>query len=556
MQMKRFFLTLGAISAFVIFSGAFNEIRAQETPLEVQSALDEVEKNSALSQSSASAETQDSGNAVQGEAAQPEPVVNAQPSDSSAPNLTMEKQSMMIDVLELKDMSIADVLKLISKKSGLNIVSGKNVNGRVTIYLKNIDVRDALRIILESNDLAYIEENGIIKVMAGQEFQSIYGYKFGQTLETKIIQLKYAKAEQVVPILNQIKSQIGKVSPDTLSNSVIIVDRMEKVVLMEDMIKRMDIPVVTKVFELRYSKAEEVTKKLEGLLSKDIGKIEFDKRSNKLFVTDTDQKLAEVAKMIQAFDVKHPEVLIEAKIIQIDLNDEHKMGVDWEAIVANYHTLDLVSQFSILTPTNKKGKLSIGTISNDDYTVLIEALDTVGTTNILSNPRIAVVNNEEAKILVGSNEPYVTTQTTTPASGPTTVAETVNFIEVGVKLFVTPTIHGDGYITMKIRPEVSSAANSLTTSTNNKIPIVETSQAETTVMAKDNATIVIGGLIKEENTKTINKVPLLGDVPFLGFAFRNESKKKKKTEIVIFLTPKIISGDHILEPPSLDKIKE
>jgi len=120
---------------------------------------------------------------------------------------------------------------------------------------------------------------------------------------------------------------------------------------------------------------------------------------------------------------------------------------------------------------------------------------------------------------------------------------------------VTPTIHGDGYITMKIRPEISSAPDSLPTSSGNKIPIVQTSQAETIVMAKDNATIVIGGLIKEQNTKTINKIPFLGDLPLLGLAFRNESKRKEKTEIVIFLTPKIITGDHILEPP-LPKDKE
>lgn len=553
MKIMKNFLIVSSVSVLAVFVGVFSEIRAQETPPEIQAALDEAERAVAASQSSSVNQGVD--NAVEGKSPPGTEglLVEASPQQDS---LFVSKDSTgtmptIIDVLELKDMDIMDVLRLISKKSGLNIVSGKNVAGRVTIYLKNIDVRDALRIILESNDLAYIEENGIIKVLPGQEFEVIYGYKFGQALETKVIQLKYAKAEQVVVILMQIKSQVGKVSADTLSNSVIIADRPEKAKLMEDMIKRMDIPVVTKVFELRYSKAEDVAKKIEGALSKNVAKVEFDTRSNKIIVTDTEEKIAQVAKIIQAFDVKHQEVLIEAKIIQIDLNDEHKLGVDWEAIVKDYHALTLNSAFGLLSTATTKGTLSIGTLANDDYTVLIEALDTVGKTNVLSNPRIAVLNNEEAKILVGSSEPYVTTQTTTPASGPATTAETVNFIEVGVKLFVTPTIHGDGYITMKIRPEVSSAPTTLPTSTGNEIPIVETSQAETTVMAKDNATIVIGGLIKEENTKTINKIPVLGDLPFLGLAFRNESKKKEKTEIVIFLTPKIITGDHLFEVPSV-----
>jgi len=550
--------------ALGIFLGVWHYAAAQETPgvvqktpLEVQQALDEVEKKNALGDMPAQEEAtpvepssalMEAVNTLD-DAIEPGPRINTQQpsSDGSSEKPTIERISTIIDVLELKEMDIGDVLKLLSKKSGLNIISGKNVAGKVTIYLKNVDVRDALRIILESNDLAYVEEDSIIKVIPGSQFETLYGYKFGQDLETKIIQLKHAKAEDVVAVLNQIKSQAGKISSDGISNTLIIVDCLDTMILMQEMISRMDIPVQTKVFELKYSKAEDVVKKVEAQLSKNIGKVEFDVRSNKLFITDTEQKMGEIEKMVAAFDQKHPEVLIEAKIVQVTLSDQYKLGIDWEAIVSDFHNLDFKSSFDILPVTGNRGTLGIGTIGKDDYQVLIEALDVVGTTNILSNPRITVINNEEAKILVGTSKPYVTTQTTTPASGPTTTAETVNFIEVGVKLFVTPMIHGDGYITMKIRPEVSSAAKSIVTSTKNEIPIVETSQAETTVMVKDNATVVIGGLIKEEDSKTINKVPLLGDLPFLGVIFRNENKSKEKTEIVIFLTPKIVTGDNLLE---------
>ena len=262
-----------------------------------------------------------------------------------------------------------------------------------------------------------------------------------------------------------------------------------------------------------------------------------------LIVADTPTKILEIEKIIRAFDVKQREVLIEAKIIQIVLNDEHKMGIDWEAIVSDYHALNLKGDFDILTSSEKRGRLSVGTLSSDDYTFLIDALETVGKTNILSNPSITAVNNKEAKILVGSTQPYVTTTTTTPASGPTTTAESVNFIDVGVKLFVTPTIHMDDFITMKIKPEVSSVTKSVTTSQNNTIPVVETSEAETMVTVKDGVTVVIGGLIKEEKLSTVRKIPILGDLPLLGLAFRNQKQSVAKTELVIFLTPKIITGD-------------
>jgi len=217
------------------------------------------------------------------------------------------------------------------------------------------------------------------------------------------------------------------------------------------------------------------------------------------------------------------------------------MGIDWEAIVSDYQDLHLSNHLNVLGAGEKSGRLSIGTLSQDDYSVLLEALDTVGRTNILSSPRIATLNNQEAQILVGSTEPYVTTTTT--SSGPATTAESVNFIEVGVKLYVTPTIHKDDFITMKIKPEVNSVTRNIKTSTNNTIPVVETSEAETTVTVKDGVTIVIGGLIKDEKIESVKKIPLLGDLPLIGIVFRSEDKLIRKTEWVIFLTPKLVPGD-------------
>ncbi len=248
---------------------------------------------------------------------------------------------------------------------------------------------------------------------------------------------------------------------------------------------------------------------------------------------------------LKAFDQRSEEVLIEAKIVQIVLNDEHKMGINWEAIVSDYHDLRLNTDLNALSPADKSGRLSIGTISSDDYSVLLEALDTVGRTNVLSRARITTLNNEEAEILVGPTEPYGTTTTTTLSAGPATTAKGVNFIEVGVKLYVTPTIHQDHLITMKIKPEVSSVTRNIETGNNNTIPVAETSEAETetTVTVKDGITIVIGGLIKDEKIESVKKIPLLGDLPVVGGVFRSEEKSMKKTELVIFLTPTLISED-------------
>ncbi len=452
-------------------------------------------------------------------------------------------ERQVIDVLDLKNMDILDVLKLISQKSGLNIIAGQDVRGRITVFLKDIEVLDALKIIVESYGWAYVKDGSIFKVMTAAEYEAKYERKFGQNTETRVRQLLFAKASDVATILNEIKSRVGKIIAEDKSGTVILIDDPKKLDAIEEVIKTIDVPIQTEVFDLGYAKAEDISNKLSEVLTPAIGSMKFDERSNRVVISDTAQALVKIRKIIEAFDEKDKQVLIEAKIVQITLNNEHKMGVDWEAIVRDYHSLDLTSGFDVLSSTDKHGRLSIGTVASDDYTALVEALDTVGNTNILSSPRITAINNKEAKILVGSTEPYVTTTTTTPSSGPTTTAESVNFIDVGVKLYVTPTIHDDGFVTMKIKPEVSSVTSNLTTSNNNTIPVVETSEAETTVMVKNGVSIVIGGLIKEEKIKSTRKVPFLGDIPVMGAAFRNQDDEATKTEIVIFLTPTIVTGD-------------
>ncbi len=449
-----------------------------------------------------------------------------------------------IDLLDLKEMDMSDVLKIISQKTGLNIVAGNNVNGKVTLFLKNVDIHEVLKIICEANSLAYVEDESLIRVMTGADYEKTYGRKFNNLTSRKIVKLDYINVTQVLPILEKLKSANGLIISDDRTNTVVLTDMPENIREMENVLAEIDVPRVTKVFDLNYARVEEITEKINPLLTPNVGSLSSDKRSNKLSVTDILSKIEEVRRVIEAYDVMEKQVAIEAKIVQVILNDQYRMGIDWEAVVNKYHGMDLLGNFDVLGENEKRGQLSIGTLAADSYQVMVHALSDFGETNNLSNPHIVAVNNQEAKILVGSTEPYVTTTVTTPAAGPSTTAEAVNFIEVGVKLYVTPTIHNDGYVTMKIKPEVSSVTRTLTTGNNNTIPVVETSEMETTVVVKDGTTIVIGGLIKDENIDSKRKVPLLGDVPVMGAMFRSQDNLKRKTELVVFLTPKIIKGDH------------
>jgi type II secretory pathway component GspD/PulD (secretin) len=201
-------------------------------------------------------------------------------------------------------------------------------------------------------------------------------------------------------------------------------------------------------------------------------------------------------------------------------------------------------------PINKTNALILSTATSTptnpgDYKGIIDILRTIGDTKILSSPRIMVLNNQEAKILVGTKDAYITSSVT-QTTGTAVTADTVNFVESGIKMFVTPTVNRDGFVTMKIKPEVSSAEVKSLISQDKKtdVPIITSSEAETTVMVKDGVTIIIGGLRRDRKLETVKKVPILGDLPGLRYFFSSTSIQIDKADLIILLTPHVMSGEN------------
>ncbi len=470
--------------------------------------------------------------------------------------------------LDLKGMDIVEVLKMLAAKGELNVIVGSNVRGKVTMFLKDVDIDDAFDLILVANKLARDERNGIIYVMTERDYEMLYGGKYDDKKEVRIIQLKYAKAVEAAKVLNQIKTKIGRIITDEASNTIVAIDSPEVILQIAQLINQIDKPTQSKIFELDYAAAKDLKDRIQEMLTKGIGAIQIDERTNKIVVTDLEDNLKKIEEVIEAFDARPQQVLIEAKIIEITLNDEYKLGIDW-GVVSSQITRTLLMNDVDITVGTKFKLQSQGTLdpgfevligkhgSGANYAVMIQALKTVGDTNILSSPRIIALNNEEAKILVGSSEPYAT-QTVTQGTSTTTTASNLTFLDIGVKLYVTPTINKDGFVTMKIKPEVSSRSDWYTYgSPETRVPIVSTTQAETNVMVKDGHTIIIAGLIRDERSGSVSKVPFFGDLPLIGGVFKKTDSTVAKKELVIFITPHIISGEiDYLEQPLTPPIGE
>ncbi|MBL7171001.1 MAG: hypothetical protein ISS46_03305 [Candidatus Omnitrophica bacterium] len=551
----------------------------------------------------------------------PSPTIHRKETSQPHEKIEVKEKNGKIASLELRGVDILDVLKIIAKQSAFNIVTGKNVRGPVTVYLKDIEVWDAFQLIIKANQLAYVREGDNILVMTEKDYQDIHGRPFIDLTDIEIVRLQYAEAANVQKILTQIRAgrragapargqgiaideranaiiltdtpeniaetkkiinevdvptstyiqslryldcrevekkikpmltKQGSINTDLATNKIIVRDVPENIIKVKELVREFDTEsiMVTRVFNLEYGSFEEMEKVIAKELTPNIGRIQSDKRSNKIVVVDLPENVERIKGIIKGLDERTRQVLIEAKIIQVVLNDKNQMGINWEKAfydIERYHHLNIIGGFELaskgaLSPGTEVTVGELGDWGGDDYTAFLQMLQTIGDTRTLSNPRIMAINNEEASIHVGTKEAYVT-QTVSQAETTSTTAETVNFVDVGVTLKVTPTINRENMITMKIRPEVSTVTSTLDTAEGNVIPILSTSETETNIMIKDGVTIVIGGLIKDEKIKSVSQVPILGSIPILGILFRKKSNEIKKTELVILLTPRIITGE-------------
>jgi len=481
------------------------------------------------------------------EQAAPEPGALGQQMNSAAAvfdQVILNSRDKNKITLDIKGMDVVDVLKMLANRSSMNLVIGKNVTGRATLFLKDVDVWDAFEIIILANDLAYEKKGGIINVMTQRDYELMYGSRFDDKKQIKVIQLEYAKAMDISKSLNQIKTNMGRIVVDEGSNTIVLIDSADKIKEMLEFIKSTDLPIQTRIFNLNYAPVDKLSAKLTETVTKGVGSIKVDERTNKIAITDYVSKLDEISKIITAFDDKTPQVLIDAQIIEVKPSDKFEMGIDWDYWIESHFKI------STALPIGTAGRLLLGTpntsvTSPGQYKGIIDLLQTIGDVKVLSSPRIMALNNQEAKIHVGTKDAYITSSTSQAGVGTAVTAQSVNFVDTGIQLSVTPTINKDGFVTMKIKPEVSSATRTNITSEGQitQIPIVTTSEAETAIMIKDGVTVIIGGLKKEEKNKTVNKIPWIGDIPYLGALFRSTSDEVKTTDLIILLTPHIMSGE-------------
>ena len=412
--------------------------------------------------------------------------------------------------------------------------------------------------------------------------------------ELEIIPLKHASASELVRILNSLNAGASakdasskiKLAADDRTNSILVTGDRSSRLKVRATITYLDTPLEdgggnTHVIYLKYAKAENLVKILTGLKEQSnktaVSKvkaapvkatsgsvisqnaiIQGDEETNALIITADPNTVKNLKAVIRQLDIRRAQVLVEAIIAEITTNNNKEVGVGiavdgttresgaLPAGISNFAGVGdlLLSVATGTAPTTLPSGLSFG-LGGDNgsgirYGALLRALQTDQNTNILSTPNIVTLDNEEAELIVGQNLPFVTGSFTgTGSTNPNNPFQTIERQDVGLTLKVTPQINEGDTVQMVIEQEVSSVIPG----TFEQGIATRKRSIKTSVLVDDGGILILGGLIADEVSDTQSKVPLLGDIPVIGFLFRTENTTKSKQNLMVFLRPTILR-DH------------
>jgi type II secretory pathway component GspD/PulD (secretin) len=374
--------------------------------------------------------------------------------------------------IQANNTRLADVLSILSEKSGLNIVAAADVEDKmVSLNLRETPVEEALNLIVRAAGLGYEKVGNSVLVAESSTLEQETG------LSTYVIPLEFADAFELVPVVEKMVTNVAA-----------------------------------------------------------------DPGGNRLVVVATPGLIEQIRSVIKELDVAPVQIMLETEVIEVSTNDLMELGIDWSKITKQSVILTEGPHEASSTdaiPSEMgfvSGHLDPGNIYHqaEALEVALDFLETTGKARVLTRAKLATLNNRKAEIHIGDVIPYTVTGLT--AGG--TYEVRVEKSEVGVQVNVTPRAAGDGHITVLVEPNVSTIVG--WKGANEDIPWTKERRATTQVRVLDGQTFMIAGLLSEDETIGVTKVPLLGDIPFLGYLFQHQKKEFKNSDLIIKITPTIM----------------
>jgi len=284
------------------------------------------------------------------------------------------------------------------------------------------------------------------------------------------------------------------------------------------------------------------------------GNISVDTKSNSLIICDTKKNLEKILTQIKKADRTPEQIMVEVVILDVQLEDDTEIGTDWDRILRPERDESYVQDLIPAASALGTGFGAFYSITKRDLIGVVHALQEIRDVEILASPRILVASGQEAFIQTVEEIPYIELSQTAGGGGGASAISSTEFKEAGVTLRVKATVTDDQKILMTIEPEqsINTGVEGVGDST---VPIIDKRKAKTTLLMEDGQVLVMGGLRKKEIRITRNQVPLLGDLPLIGFLFANNKEQIQHTELVVFISPHIYKGEPLSEK-QMAKFKE
>ncbi len=300
------------------------------------------------------------------------------------------------------------------------------------------------------------------------------------------------------------------------------------------------IPTRTESYSCQFSESKDLATALAPFVTPEIGQVYGDVRTNTVIIQDTPGQVAELIKLMESLDTHTDQVHIKSAIVEVSITNDHNRGVQWftnqeadngdvrSVFETNFGFRDLFTEPLIEpTPAAISGGFGLGIIAAD-IDVVLGLLSSSNDLNLLSTPHLMVLDNKQAEIEVGDQIPYPKLNEFGMTS--------YEFKNATVKLSIFVHVNNDSTVTIRLAPQ----ANFQQGLTPDGIPIISTRRAATEVIVKNGQTVVLGGLMQESDVVTISKVPILGSIPLIGELFKSTQINKKKTELLVMITPQIV----------------
>jgi type II secretory pathway component GspD/PulD (secretin) len=448
---------------------------------------------------------------------------------------------------------IGSALRLVAEQGGLNLVIGPGVEGQVSVYLENVPVETALRAIAINNGYAFIMENGVITVSRPAPVRE--EKEMAPPTVTRIFTLQWQDAQKVKDALEYALTPYGKMKVLN-ENSEGGYARTNLSDLSGDIGQKNTSTSGTSSSSYGSNQSGTGTGMGTGTAAT---ANQIARNARKLLVTDTVENLGNVADLIADLDKMPPQVLIEARIVEMTTDLQRQLGIDWDVNIlgngpvlnhelpldwrAGFAPGDQIRYSRTGIPRTATG-LSLGTIDFSRFTALVRVHQSDNSIRLLANPRLLVFNNHSASILVGERYPILQANITDQG----TLTEAFDtYIPVGIQLEVTPSIMADGQVSMLVHPATSALGDAVVGTTGLTVRRILTREIDTRIVMKDGQTIVLGGLISDRKTRAVGKIPGLGDLPGLDVLFRQESPGSQRVDLLVFLTAHLEQATEITE---------